>query len=422
MLVPHRAREQRAGRADVVHVGRVAAVLVGVAVQMEAVAGDRLGLAEDLEQVHALAADVLQHRGQPLRDVGPAEGDDPHGARAVRHRIGADRLGEGAEHLRRAAVVRRGPFTGDRRPPQPRASGRRPRMSVPPETKTGSVRHRSVDVVDRREEAADAQVALVRDPAREREREAVRGEVRVAVRLHHPLGHGGRARGEEDLPDVVAVDGDVRLGGRLIAHEVRVADAPIDDVPADGDGDVDLQPRGGDGAADPGPQLRVDHDEARRAALDEVADHVPGELRVHRHHDHPRLADGDLGDERLDGVLADEQHAVAPRSSPRARSPPAKRLAATSAWRYVIRSYAGSTKAPGQPTSAGWSGRLQVLRSKRSPAQTRSQRLSARRSKRLSTSIMTSRLPHVSPTSLSVILPWRGRSATRRSPSPRPAA
>jgi len=51
--------------------------------------------------------------------------------------------------------------------------------------------------------------------------------------------------------------------------------------------------------------------EPRFGQLDEVRDHVGGEVRVERDGDHARLRDADLGEVGLHRVLAEQQHAVA---------------------------------------------------------------------------------------------------------------
>jgi len=167
---------------------------------------------------------------------------------------------------------------------------------------------------------AEAQVAVVAQAARQRQREVQPGQVGAVVREHHALRHRGGAGCEQQLPDVVAVDLHLGFGHRPAVDQVGERGAAADRATTDGDGGAHRRAGGGEHRLEPWPELGVDHGEPWFGEPDQVLHHVRGEGGVERYGDHAGLRDPDLGEVGLDRVLAEQQNPVAGREACRGES------------------------------------------------------------------------------------------------------
>ncbi len=115
------------------------------------------------------------------------------------------------------------------------------------------------------------------------------------VRERHALGPAGRARGVEEHRDLV-LDGPHRVE-RAGIEEVREA------------GSVQLHHRQAGWTG--GPPLGIGEDEADLGVLEDVVDRVARQLEAHRHRDHARAHDAEIGREVFRAIGGEDGDAVA---------------------------------------------------------------------------------------------------------------
>ena len=157
-----------------------------------------------------------------------------------------------------------------------------------------------------RGEGARAQFILVVQPPRHRQDVIVSGHVGIGVGDHHRLRLRRRAGGEQDFPDVIRMDRDIRILDALVRDEVVKGRIPFVRPRTDGHDRRDACRL--ERMAHALPKVGIDNGATGLHSLQPVRDDVRGHHHVHRCGNQPGLGDGDLRQPGLDGVVAEHGH------------------------------------------------------------------------------------------------------------------